>query len=65
MKMIYDKKGIDFAVNERFKYVEAKPDGTIIGWGFSRRTLESHLHNKEAKVYTINQYCNAMKGDEK
>lgn len=53
-----DEKNLHFAVTSRYKYVLCDEDGSIKGYGLSRKTLEYHNQgkNNNYRVMTVRQY---------
>ena len=57
--MTRDTEALAFAKENGYKYVAARPDGTIAGFGLTRQCL---AHQTIYTVYTIRQYEQATEG---
>lgn len=54
-----DEQGLQFAKFSHYKYVEALPNGKIVGWGMKKETMKNHGKNPKATIYTVLQYIKA------
>lgn len=57
-----DKRSLQWAKVNGYKYVKCDDDGNINGYGFSRQTLENN-NEKNLNIMTIRQYEKATKED--
>ena len=57
-----DKRSLQWAKVNGYKYVQCDDDGNINGYGFSRQTLENN-NEKNLNIMTIRQYEKATKED--